>query len=293
VNPLLQAIQKPNLGVYGGFELAIEVLGQLGDRRAVEPLISILAWSSVHTRLAIVKALGQLGDAVAIQALLETFRAEITDEETDAEIFFETGRVLGGLGSAAFEPLMKALADKDTNVRAGTANALGYLGDKRAVKGLVGILTDPDRQVRLEAIAALGKLGDQSATQPLLKACLPEQESIIRIYAIRALGNLGNPDALRTLTNALRDSTLDVHLAAIYALGDLGNSQAYDLLVNEIHNPEPEIRCATALALGKIGNKQALPLLEQMRLHDDGKTRVGNKVRDYADAGIKRIQSHL
>ena len=58
------------------------------------------------------------------------------------------------------ECLIAALKDKDSNVREAAAEALGELGDKRAVKPLLTALKkDKDSNVRDAAAKALGKLG--------------------------------------------------------------------------------------------------------------------------------------
>lgn len=48
---------------------AIQSLGRLHDRQAIEPLLNHLGHPDEHTRLAVVKALGELGDPRAIPPL--------------------------------------------------------------------------------------------------------------------------------------------------------------------------------------------------------------------------------
>lgn len=50
---------------------AARALGQLGDARAVEPLIQALGHSSNAMRKAVVRTLGQLGDDRAVEPLRE------------------------------------------------------------------------------------------------------------------------------------------------------------------------------------------------------------------------------
>jgi len=57
----------------------------------------------------------------------------------------------------AFEPLIKALSDKDPWVRESAADALGSLGDPRAINYLKMLLEDEDEDVR-ESVATSVKL---------------------------------------------------------------------------------------------------------------------------------------
>ena len=81
-------------------------MGELGDKRAVEPLIDALADSSSEVRKNAARALGELGDKRAV------------------------------------EPLIDALADSESHVREDAAEALGELGDKRAIKPLEILLQE-------------------------------------------------------------------------------------------------------------------------------------------------------
>lgn len=76
VEPLIQALQKPILSeedsaIQG---LAIKVLGELGDVRAVDPLIRTLQDKNCMTRYWVAKSLGQLRDERAVQPLINALQ---------------------------------------------------------------------------------------------------------------------------------------------------------------------------------------------------------------------------
>ena len=52
--------------------------------------------------------------------------------------------------------------------RRAAAEALGQLGDKRAVEPLIAALQDDVENVRQAAAEALGQLGDERAVEPLI-----------------------------------------------------------------------------------------------------------------------------
>ena len=69
--------------------------------------------------------------------------------------------------------------------RVDAANALGRIGDIRAVEPLIEALKDEDKEVRMEAADALGLIGDTRAIDPLQQ--LLEDESGVRNHAANAI----------------------------------------------------------------------------------------------------------
>jgi len=78
--------------------------------------------------------------------------------------------------SSTLEGLVERLLDENEGVRWGAAEALGRLGDPRAVEPLIDTLWDDDARVRLKAAWALGMLGDPRALAPLQKLYRIERE---------------------------------------------------------------------------------------------------------------------
>jgi hypothetical protein len=113
VEPLIQVLEHPYFYVDGEVRVAVyEVLGQLGDRQAVEPLIRALGCSSSYSfylndREVVwaCEALGRLGDRQAVEPLIKVL---------------ERPSYYGGHKAAC--------------------KALGWLGDRRAVKPLIQAL---------------------------------------------------------------------------------------------------------------------------------------------------------
>ena len=95
---------------------------------------------------------------------------------------------------SAFEQLVKALNDKDPNVRVAAARGLGWMRDKKAVEPLIERLKDDDHEVRLAAIKALGDIGDKKATPPLRQLFENEfeKENIDATIFIAALKSLAD-----------------------------------------------------------------------------------------------------
>ena len=126
---------------------------------------------------------------------------------------------LGHLGDPrAVEPLVATLGDDDMHVREAAAGALGHLGDPRAVDSLAAILCDTD--VLDAAFSALVTIG--APCVPALVATLKDDKFSVRTDAAKALGQIGDARAVEPLIATLRDSKEPVREAAAEALDRLG-----------------------------------------------------------------------
>jgi HEAT repeat protein len=150
VGPLIEALAD---GVRQVRSNAARVLGDIGDVRAVGPLIAGLSDRNEGVRIAARDALVEIG-ASAVQPLIEVLRGS---REWEVYLCGLAAQALTLIGSPAVEPLIAALDDKDVLVRWTAAEALGKVGDKRAVPSLVAALEDRDvREAASEALHLLG-----------------------------------------------------------------------------------------------------------------------------------------
>jgi hypothetical protein len=161
---------------------AAEILGNIGDARAIEPLIDslkvellILALHYHHdisVRQKAAEALGKMGDAQAIELLI----ASPIDNSYGC---YQT-EALVKIGTAAVERLLiVALKDSDNSMSDKAAEALGKISDVLAVDPLVAVLTglaaEPNKSnwfVRGSVIKALAKTGDVRAIVPIVNTLL-------------------------------------------------------------------------------------------------------------------------
>ena len=148
---------------------AVEALGKIGDARAVTPLVTALKeadWDSV----AAIEALGKIGDPRAVAPLLAAQRYSRFRESL--------AEALDKIDGGAVEPLLKALTDRDSDVRGAAANALQRRGWQPADDAQRARLAVAQMQWH-EAVSL-----SKAAVEPLLVA-LKEEESEVAIVAIR------------------------------------------------------------------------------------------------------------
>ncbi|MCP4536735.1 MAG: hypothetical protein GY832_06275 [Chloroflexi bacterium] len=141
------------------------------------------------------------------------------------------------LGTLAVELLIVTLKDRDRAVRRAAAEALGKVGDARAVKSLIAALNDQNRAVRRTAAEALGKVGDVRAVEPLI-AALKDQDDTVRRAAAEALEKVGDVQAVDPLIAALKDHDGTVRLAAIKALEKIGDDRAEKPLITALQDKD-------------------------------------------------------
>lgn len=226
---------------------ATETLGRIGDPRAVELLTQMLH-DDVGFSDEVVTALGQIGDPRAVGPLAERLRTEAVrwvGFEHQAPILMAA---LGRLGVPAVEPLIEALHVEGAHrghefADHYLAEALGRLGVP-AVEPLIEALHDPDAFVRCVAAEALGRLGDTRAL-PALLAGQADADELVGATAAGAVRSLGHASAFDPRQAALRD-TVEPLLGVLYDsclarkpywytesdwLRDRGNEHAFDELV--------------------------------------------------------------
>jgi hypothetical protein len=122
------------------------------------------------------------------------------------------------------EPLIEALMDRNRMVRLNATEALGKIGNERAVEPLIKTLEDDwDSVVRLFATEALGKIGDARAVEPLIKTLENADNNVRRYAAAEALGMINDERAVEPLKEALQDDYKGVRHAAKEALEKLGH----------------------------------------------------------------------
>lgn len=198
---------------------AAEALGRTGDERAVEPLIAALKDDDHVVCTAAVQALARLHidwssspaaraavptliDALEDSYSLASRRHDGYDDERKAsarDVRRAAAEALGRIGDArAVAPLITALKARDSTIRYFAAEALGKVKDARAVAPLIVALIDPDYVVGKAAATALANI-DASWTRseaaraavPDLIAALQDDDRVISWAAGEALDKIG------------------------------------------------------------------------------------------------------
>ncbi|RKI09372.1 HEAT repeat domain-containing protein [Corallococcus sp. AB030] len=255
---------------------AIQVLGALKAKPAVEPLIQLATDESAEPFLnkKAIEALGQIGDPRAVPALMRT----LTKERRGMSFYVESSFALFQLGAPAADALLPVLEGKDAELLTWAkaqgvnpasypmkaAQVLGDLREKRAVPTLLKQLSfthsDPQIQalVRMQAADALGRMRAQEAVKPLA-GLVGEPDPTVRDAYVRALALLGSRDALPALEKAAGTGDWYSREIAMKGIALLGDAREQPMLA-KLAAAEPARTAADCQETGEDGCQDAAAL---------------------------------
>jgi len=195
-------------------------------------------------------------------------------------------------------------SDEAVRLRSAAAQALGRLGDDRAIVPLMSILNDKsvNYRLRLAAAESLGKLGDEHAMMPLLEIIRDEREKSLYLKesAVKALGMLGDIRAIEPLIDVLeskrgiKDKFNFLKEQIIEAIGRIGqpSRKATDTLIAALTDPASSIRLAAVEALGELGDQACLAELKMCVFDKDddvAKAAIYAVYRLCGESGVRQL----
>jgi HEAT repeat protein len=240
----------PNADYYTASEIkqAIEIMGI-----SVIPLI--LEDLNDHrpvVRKFCVSLVGEIAGVKVLDSLVKALSDK--DYEVRATAASALGKI-GKLANNAVPSLIKALQDPDPDVRSSASLAIGMIGHDQAVPFLISVLHDPNDQVRAAAIESLGELGTgaKDAIKELIN-CLQDSDDRVRENCVWTLGRIGPLaiDSIPALERALEDKYWGVHQNVPATLGKIG-PQALDVLIRALSHRNYHIRGRAVEAIGSFG----------------------------------------
>lgn len=175
------ALKDPDVGVR---RAAADALGSMDDDDAVPALMAVARDSDAEVRRAVMQSLNNLSDRRA----LSTFVGGLSD--SDAEVRQAAAEGIGNLDNLRTAPpeLIRAMEDRNDEVRHAVAHALGHVKDPAAIRALVAHVTDPNVEVRQAVVEAMDEFDDPAVTAAL-RTALRDTDAEVRQSAVRALGN--------------------------------------------------------------------------------------------------------
>lgn len=185
----------------------------------------------------------------------------------DLNIQWKAAQALGELGREGVDYLIHTLKNTmNKEARLGIIEALGIIGDPRAVNPLVLQLKDTNNEIRWETALALGEIGATSAI-PSLRNTLDDPDKYVRYGAALALRQLSwmpendidkaalsiglqeweklegmGSDSLIAIENAMKDPDKNIRLQAVRTMGTLRREEAIPLLYKAISDPDEDVR---------------------------------------------------
>ena len=127
-------------------------------------------------------------------------------------------------GTAAFEPLAKAMSAQEPTTRRFAIHLLGPLKDPRSLEPLEMAFYDPNYDVAGMAADALVAYG--AKTLPIFAEALKSPNEWLNLKAVESIQKIGGESALELLLPELVDPNEKIRAAAVNALGALKDQRA-------------------------------------------------------------------
>ena len=252
---------------------AVNALGDLGDARAIEPLIDRFKNSTEFSiRKAAISSLQRLVELSVLNDLFQEFqRANVNQLPADSlqARQLESAAILGLLTVDRAQNTATLKAPFGTQFRHRSETLYRKINEGQIAEfaqQYIQIQVEPEQEIRRACLAILGILKPISAIDTLI-VVLENSTEIpgIRFQAGLALSQVGEPavDALIAAFETEDTSTKDI---AASALGGIGGTKARDRLINALETAdESSIRLTLVDAIAKIGDAPSIRALERQR----------------------------
>lgn len=161
----------------------LDVIEKMGPS-VVEPLIEALGDKEVTVRKYAAMVLGNLGDKRAIEELgmtLYDLHNEVSKAAADS---------LSKFGSSSVDILIEGLKHPEAGIRVNAVGALGKIKEERVVPALINMVHDTDRSVLKQVLQSLGGLKDQRALPALQEIASNRADRELSVLAKQILEGL-------------------------------------------------------------------------------------------------------
>lgn len=308
VKALIATLKKSDMWV--AFP-AIDALGRIGDKKAVDALVSVL--SQKDLKKPAIRALGQITEVSSLALIVPFLKDKsktVREEAVKAiEQFFQKGmleeiiveRIKNTFGNEAVQILLPHTQSNKKDVRIAAILLVGLLKDKKAVAPLLEASVEEDVQESIiRALVFIGKSMPESLItffsasdsyqrrvicdvagkikadtffRPLV-GLLKDEDGHVRSKAIIALSNLNNPKAVKYIKPFLLDEYEDVQEAAVRGLSKLKNWLDLDEIIMGLSDKNPILRMNSVILLGFIGEQSSVEALGVALKDSDSRVRI-------------------
>ena len=235
---------------------AISLLSQIGDTRAVEPLLSLIEDTSlsIDLRTQAIRTVGKLEDERAVEPLIKILNDKLSDFENRSR-----RKNFEGFKDGYWERL-----ESESEFDHAVIIALGRLKDPRAIDPLIRFKARFSRH-ELAVVWAWGYIGDPKAVDSIASIVSPGDTRFDE-QMVNALVAIGGPRAIDALHNHLEapqgrgpyGEKRDFYLTLMTGLEKIGDLVAYkqgiDAIKAHLQDDDEDVR---------LGAKEALKQLEE------------------------------
>ncbi|NBR87816.1 MAG: HEAT repeat domain-containing protein [Proteobacteria bacterium] len=236
---------------------AAAVLGWFNEPQVITALSRAMDDPQVDVRLEAARALTRLGAVQSVAGLVARLAV------VDASHSLGVKEIFRSLGTGAVPELINVLdSDVSDQVKMLAADALGHIGDARAVPALLKLFrtqaASPDPTTQLSPKMRRG----ETAGRP---GAAVNASVALRLAVMQALSVLVDPRALDAILAALDDPVWEVRAQAAHCASQLGSVDAVPRLTSLLNDEHWWVRFHAAEALFRLGAAGRASLLQSAR----------------------------
>jgi|GEM_PF-1158105 len=279
VEPLIQASQHPDAETA---RMAVEALGEIGDARAVGPVLELLEREDSFLVQAAVDALIAMGESAVIPLIQ---RAAAPGKAANRAV-----EALAGIGALIVPSFLSILESNPRRFEAVAFEVLPAVGAPAAKPLMAAFRRNPfsrgDWAARL--LTALGP-----AAAPVLAEGLNAEALAVRIRCAEALGKIGDADAVAPLIHALESDAPVLPEVAGESLAKIG-APAVSPLIRILVDPESPLHFRAETVLIRIGAPAAAPLIDTLNQGDAAlQEKAARVLAEMKEAAVLDLTAHL
>ena len=257
-------------------EAAVKSLQRIGNSAPdnLKELVNGIGDGDTNVRKGVAQAFTDSKNGIGpkpgvVEAIVDKMKADGGTRAPGGDILSHATFRTAGANDRSVPLLLGFLTDKDDKgklkadegARNGAADALGKIGDPKAVQTLIESMRSDTPQVRRVAIGAIALIADPSGEKALTEALVnPNDDNEARAQAAAGLGKLASDSAISTLVKTLEDKDLKLRSAAVAALARAGrptpsaptNPKTLNALTAALDAPGKSTRLGAAQALQSI-----------------------------------------
>jgi HEAT repeat protein len=271
---------------------AAAALGEIGDERAVEPLLQLLKHIADFAERVDKKDINRGDNVELFEIKMQVVKAlgKIVEHRVSSLLMDEGDMTASQLpppeseSIVICEGLMPLLGDQDVEVRASVAEALGKTRNKMAVPHLFRTLFKyHDITTRQAALEGLAKIIGAEPLKPLFDAMKKEGR-----VTVDSIENLTSKEAIEFLMYAVRDEWPPIRISALKALRVIGGDMAIEAHRKALEDRDESVRKHAANVLGSMRDKGSVSLISA-RLHDNCMSVVIAAIRALGNIGDRAV----
>lgn len=246
---------------------ACELLGRLGDRRAMWHMVRALDSPRARVRRQCAVALGELGDPRAQRALFQLM------QDPDAAVRRRALEAIVAVADGSMGPVLTPLLSEQ-ELAAQVVPALRGASAKAAIPALAELARGEPGPQQEEAVVALGRIGGEESVAVLAKL-LKGSRGEVRFQAASSLAKV-EPTLAHPVLMASATDDSESRAEALRGLGDLYRPvelfrsvrrpprEVFDVAREALSEPSPELVGAGVFLAGAIRDEETIPVLAKL-----------------------------